>query len=209
MAFIILTIVLFLGISILLINVTQYFFIPILVGVVLALLGPNMFLNSKVKSHQGAIRAQLADTLDLMRVCMEAGLSFDASLVKISERMEGPLIDELITVFKQIQLGRNRNDALKDLSNSTDVDELKTFVSAVIQANQLGIPITNVLQAQSEQLRINKREEIKTVAAKVPTKMTIPTVFLILPAIICIVLGPVIIQVKNEMGGAGGLGGLF
>ena len=186
MAFIILTIVLFLGISILLINVTQYFFIPILVGVVLALLGPNMFLNSKVKSHQGAIRAQLADTLDLMSVCMEAGLSFDASLVKISERMEGPLIDELITVFKQIQLGRNRNDALKDLSNSTDVDELKTFVSAVIQANQLGIPIT-----------------------KVPTKMTIPTVFLILPAIICIVLGPVIIQVKNEMGGAGGLGGLF
>lgn len=209
MAFIILTIVLFLGISILLINVTQYFFIPILVGVVLALLGPNMFLNSKVKSHQGAIRAQLADTLDLMSVCMEAGLSFDASLVKISERMEGPLIDELITVFKQIQLGRNRNDALKDLSNSTDVVELKTFVSAVIQANQLGIPITNVLQAQSEQLRINKREEIKTVAAKVPTKMTIPTVFLILPAIICIVLGPVIIQVKNEMGGAGGLGGLF
>ena len=204
MAFIILTIVLFLGISILLINVTQYFFIPILVGVVLALLGPNMFLNSKVKSHQGAIRAQLADTLDLMSVCMEAGLSFDASLVKISERMEGPLIDELITVFKQIQLG-----ALKDLSNSTDVDELKTFVSAVIQANQLGIPITNVLKAQSEQLRINKREEIKTVAAKVPTKMTIPTVFLILPAIICIVLGPVIIQVKNEMGGAGGLGGLF
>lgn len=209
MAFIILTIVLFLGISILLINVTQYFFIPILVGVVLALLGPNMFLNSKVKSHQGAIRAQLADTLDLMSVCMEAGLSFDASLVKISERMEGPLIDELITVFKQIQLGRNRNDALKDLSNSTDVVELKTFVSAVIQANQLGIPITNVLKAQSEQLRINKREEIKTVAAKVPTKMTIPTVFLILPAIICIVLGPVIIQVKNEMGGAGGLGGLF
>lgn len=101
------------GISILLINVTQYFFIPILVGVLLALLGPNMFLNSKVKSHQGAIRAQLADTLDLMSVCMEAGLSFDASLVKISERMEGPLIDELITVFKQIQLGRNRNDALK------------------------------------------------------------------------------------------------
>ena len=73
--------------------------------------------------------------------------------------------------------------------------------AAVIQANQLGIPITNVLQAQSEQLRVNKREEIKTVAAKVPTKMTIPTVLLILPAIICIVMGPVIIQVKDSMGG--------
>ena len=132
---------------------------------------------------------------------MEAGLSFDASLVKISERMEGPLIDELITVFKQIQLGRNRNEALKSLADSCEVEELKTFISAVIQANQLGIPITNVLQAQSEQLRVNKREEIKTVAAKVPTKMTIPTVLLILPAIICIFMGPVIIQVKDSMGG--------
>ena len=187
MAFMILTIIIFIGVS--------------LFGMIIALLGPNLFLNSKVKSHQGAIKAQLADTLDLMSVCMEAGLSFDASLVKISERMEGPLIDELITVFKQIQLGRNRNEALKSLADSCEVEELKTFISAVIQANQLGIPITNVLQAQSEQLRVNKREEIKTVAAKVPTKMTIPTVLLILPAIICIVMGPVIIQVKDSMGG--------
>lgn len=201
MALMILTIIIFLGVSLLLINVTQFFYLPMLFGMIIALLGPNLFLNSKVKSHQGAIKAQLADTLDLMSVCMEAGLSFDASLVKISERMEGPLIDELITVFKQIQLGRNRNEALKSLADSCEVEELKTFISAVIQANQLGIPITNVLQAQSEQLRVNKREEIKTVAAKVPTKMTIPTVLLILPAIICIVMGPVIIQVKDSMGG--------
>ena len=99
MAFMILTIIIFMGVSLLLINVTQFFYLPMLFGMIIALLGPNLFLNSKVKSHQGAIKAQLADTLDLMSVCMEAGLSFDASLVKISERMEGPLIDELITVF--------------------------------------------------------------------------------------------------------------
>lgn len=189
------------GLGLALMNVTQYFYLVTLIGFIIALIGPNFYLKSKAKSHQDAIRVQLADTLDLMSVCMEAGLSFDASLVKISERMDGPLIDEFVTVFKQIQLGKNRNDALRELGNATDVPELKTFVSAVIQANHLGIPITNVLAAQSEQLRIAKREEIKTVAAKVPTKMTLPTVLLILPAIICVIMGPVIIQVKDQLSG--------
>lgn len=200
-AFTIITSIIFVCLGLALINVTDYFIFIILIGILLAVLGPNLFLKSKAKQHQNAIKLQLADTLDLMSVCMEAGLSFDASLVKISERMDGPLIDELVTVFKQIQLGKNRNDALKELANATDVPELKTFVSAVIQANQLGIPITNVLAAQSEQLRVSKREEIKTVAAKVPTKMTIPTVLLILPAIICVIMGPVIIQVKDQLSG--------
>lgn len=200
-AFMVVTIIMFLGIGLALIKVTDKFYIVMLAGFIIALLGPSLYMSSKTKKYQNAIKYQLADTLDLMSVCMEAGLSFDASLVKISERMEGPLIDELVTVFKQIQLGKNRNDALKDLANSTNVPELKTFVSAVVQANQLGIPITNVLAAQSEQLRISKREEIKTVAAKVPTKMTLPTVMLILPAIICVIMGPVIIQVKDTFAG--------
>lgn len=200
-AFTIVTSIIFFGIGLALINVTDYFFFVILIGLIIAVLGPNLFLGSKTKQHQNAIKQQLADTLDLMSVCMEAGLSFDASLVKISERMDGPLIDEFVTVFKQIQMGKNRNDALKELANATTVPELKTFVSAVVQANQLGIPITNVLAAQSEQLRVSKREEIKTVAAKVPTKMTLPTVLLILPAIICVIMGPVIIQVKDQLSG--------
>lgn len=173
------------------------------VGVILGLVGPNFFLTSRVRSHQNAIKSQLAETIDLMSVCMESGLSFDASLVKISERMEGPLIDELMTVFRQIQLGKNRNEALRNLSDSSDVKELKTFVSAVIQAGQLGIPITNVLRSQAEQLRMNKSEEIKEVAAKVPTKMTIPTVLFILPCILLIIMAPVAFQVidtlKNTM----------
>lgn len=193
--------IIFTGVGVLLMDVTSYFWFVIIVGSMLSVLAPTFILNQKIKSHQDAIRAQLPDTLDLLSVCMEAGLSFDASLLKVSERMEGPLIDELVTVFKQIQLGKSRNDALKALSDSTDVDELKTFVSAVIQANTLGIPITNVLAAQSEQLRVAKREKIREEAAKVPTKMTIPTVLLILPAIICIIMGPVIIQVMDQFKG--------
>lgn len=169
-------------------------------GIVIGFVGPDLYLSTKVKKHQEAIKLQLADTIDLMSVCMEAGLSFDASLVKISERMDGPLIDELMTVFRQVQLGKNRNDALKSMADASDVKELKTFVSAVTQANQLGIPITNVLDAQAEQLRMNKSEEIKEVASKVPTKMTIPTVIFILPAIILVILGPVIFSVMDSLG---------
>ena len=196
-------IILSVGIGLLLKDVTSYYIMIIIVGSMLSALSPTLVLNAKIKNHQDAIRTQLPDTLDLLSVCMEAGLSFDASLLKVSERMEGPLIDELVTVFRQIQLGKSRNDALKTLSDSTDVSELKTFISAVIQANTLGIPITNVLAAQSEQLRIAKREQIKEKAAKVPSKMTIPTVLLILPAIICVIMGPVVIQVKDQL--AGGL----
>ena len=196
-------IILSVGIGLLLKDVTSYYIMIIIVGSLLSARSPTLELNATIQNHQNAIRAQLPDTLDLLSVCMEAGLSFDASLLKVSERMEGPLIDELVTVFRQIQLGKSRNDALKTLSDSTDVSELKTFISAVIQANTLGIPITNVLAAQSEQLRIAKREQIKEKAAKVPSKMTIPTVLLILPAIICVIMGPVVIQVKDQL--AGGL----
>ncbi|MBR3149621.1 MAG: type II secretion system F family protein [Eubacterium sp.] len=175
--------------------------ITVIVGILFGAVAPDLYLSFKVKKHQDAIKMQLADTIDLMSVCMEAGLSFDASLVKISERMEGPLIDELMTVFRQVQLGKNRNEALKAIAEASDVKELKTFVSAVTQANQLGIPITNVLQAQAEQLRMDKSEEIKEVASKVPTKMTIPTVIFILPAILLIILGPVVFQVIQSMGG--------
>ncbi len=201
MAFLIIVSIMSIGIALILFNINHNAIYVGIGGILLAALGPDLFLMSRVKSHQNAIKYQLADTIDLMSVCMEAGLSFDASLVKISERMEGPLIDELMTVFRQIQLGKNRNDALKSMADSSDVKELKTFVSAVIQAGQLGIPITNVLQSQAEQLRMNKSEEIKEVAAKVPTKMTIPTVIFILPAIVCVILGPVVFSVMDNLSG--------
>ncbi|MBQ7203093.1 MAG: type II secretion system F family protein [Eubacterium sp.] len=189
------------GLVLFIYNLTTPAVILAIAGVLLGIVGPDMYLTVRVKKHQEAIKMQLADTIDLMSVCMEAGLSFDASLVKIAERMEGPLIDELMTVFRQIQLGKKRNEALKGIADASDVKELKTFVSAVIQANQLGIPITNVLDAQAEQLRMDKSEEIKEVASKVPTKMTIPTVIFILPTIILVILGPVIFSVIDSMGG--------
>ena len=101
---------------------------------------------------------------------MEAGLSFDASLVKISERMEGPLIDELITVFKQIQLGRNRNEALKSLADSCEVEELKTFISAVIQQISLVFLLLTFFRLNPNSLELISVRKSRLFAAKVPTK---------------------------------------
>lgn len=200
-AFMLIVVVISIGLGIILVSYTTAALFIMLAGIVVGVLGPNLYLNSRVKSHQAAIESQLAETIDLMSVCMESGLSFDAALVKVSERMEGPFIDELMTVFKQIQLGKNRNEALKAMAESTDVKQVKTFVSAVIQANQLGIPITNVLTAQAEQIRLNKSEEIKELAAKVPTKMTLPTVVFILPAIMVVVLAPVVFSMIDNLSG--------
>lgn len=200
-AFMLIVVVISIGLGAILFAYTDYALFIMLGGMIIGVIGPDMYLNSKVKSHQQAIKNQLAETIDLMGVCMESGLSFDAALVKVSERMEGPFIDELMTAFKQIQLGKNRNDALKAMADSTDVKQIKTFVSAVIQANQLGIPITNVLSAQAEQLRLDKSEEIKEMAAKVPTKMTLPTVIFILPAIMIVILAPVMFSVIDNLSG--------
>ena len=130
----------------------------IFVGIVLAMFLPKFILKTKVSSHQQAIKSQLPDVLDLLSVCTSAGLSFDSALSKVIEKMEGPFIDELSTVFNQMQMGVPRNEAMNALSECTDIQELKTFVSAIVQANTLGIPITNVMSVQAKQLRDARRE---------------------------------------------------
>ena len=156
---------------------------------------PNFLLKVKVTSHQSAIRDQLPDVLDLLSVCTGAGLSFDNALVKVVDKMDGPFIDELMTVFKQMQMGVSRADALNALSDCTDIPELKTFASALIQANQLGIPVTNVMNVQSQQLRDSRRESARERGNKASVKMAIPIMLFIFPALFIVILGPTVINV--------------
>lgn len=173
----------------------------IAVGVILAMLIPNMFLSTKANSRQEKIRLQLPDALDLLGVCIEAGLSFDASLLKVSEKLEGPFIDELLVVYRQIQMGIPRNEALKKLSEVTEIQELKTFISALIQANQLGIPINNVMRVQSEQLRDTRKQQAKEKGAKAPVKMLLPMVGLIFPVLFIILMGPTVLNIIDMFSG--------
>ena len=169
----------------------------ILIGLLIALLIPNLYLNSKVKSHQQGIRDQLPDAMDLLGVCIESGLSFDASLLKVSERMEGPFIEELLKLYRQIQMGVPRGDALKDMANSSEIPELKTFIAALAQATQLGIPMNNIMKVQSETLRETRMQMAREKGQKAPVKMLLPMVGLIFPVLFIVILGPVVINIMS------------
>ena len=169
----------------------------ILIGLLIALLIPNLYLNSKVKSHQQGIRDQLPDAMDLLGVCIESGLSFDASLLKVSERMEGPFIEELLKLYRQIQMGVPRGDALKNMANSSEIPELKTFIAALAQATQLGIPMNNIMKVQSETLRETRMQMAREKGQKAPVKMLLPMVGLIFQVLFIVILGPVVINIMS------------
>lgn len=172
----------------------------IAIGAAIAIAGPTLFLSVSASTRQEAIRLQLPDALDLLGVCIEAGLSFDNSLLKVSEKIEGPFIDELLVVYREIQMGVPRNDALRKLSDGSEIPELKTFISALIQANQLGIPINNVMDVQSKQLRQTRSQQAREKGAKAPVKMLIPMIIFIFPVIFIILMGPTVLDIMELMG---------
>lgn len=173
----------------------------ILMGPVLGLIGPTFLLIFKMKSNQGRIRNQVPDALDLLGVCIEAGLGFDISLLKISEKLHGPFIDELLIVHREITMGRSRRDALQNLANNTDIPELKTFIAALVQAEQLGIPIINVMRIQSKQLRAARAQIAREKGNKAPVKMMIPMVLFVFPVILIILMGPTVMNILEVFGG--------
>lgn len=164
-------------------------------GALIGIMGPTYYLRSRVSSHQNGIKRQLPDAMDLLCVCIEAGLSFDASLLKVSEKLQGPFIDELLIVYREIQMGLTRREALQHLCDCTTLDELKTFSSALIQAEQLGIPINNVMHSQSEQLRIERSQQAKEKGNKASIKMLIPMLLFIFPVIFIILMGPSVLNI--------------
>ena len=174
-----------------------YLVLVLCVGALIGIMGPTYYLRSRVSSHQNGIKRQLPDAMDLLCVCIEAGLSFDASLMKVSEKLHGPFIDELLVVYREIQMGMTRREALQHLCDCTTVDELKTFSSALIQAEQLGIPINNVMRSQSEQLRIERSQQAKEKGNKASIKMLIPMLLFIFPVIFIILMGPSVINIIN------------
>lgn len=164
-------------------------------GLLFGVMGPTMYLRSRVSGHQNGIRKQLPDAMDLLCVCIEAGLSFDAALLKVSQKLQGPFIDELLIVYREIQMGRTRRAALQNLCDATNLDELKTFASALVQAEQLGIPINNVMRAQSEQLRIERSQRAKEKGMKASIKMLLPMLLFIFPVVFIILMGPTVLNI--------------
>ncbi|MFL5646709.1 MAG: type II secretion system F family protein, partial [Chloroflexota bacterium] len=175
---------------------------PFLIGVLMSLIGgifgyiaPEFWLGRKVKARQKAILLMIPDALDLLTISVRAGLGFDAALGKVVEKLQGPLSDEFRRALAEVRVGKARRDALRDIVPRTDVAPLTNFIGAIIQAEQLGVSISKVLQVQSEQLRIERRQRAEEQAAKAPIKMLFPLVGCIFPSLFIVILGPAIILI--------------
>ena len=171
-----------------------------LAGAAIGYIAPEFWLGRRMRARSYAMILQLPDALDLLTISVEAGLGFDAALSKVVEKMEGPLIDEYRQALAEVRMGRSRRDALRDVANRADAQPVSNFIGAIVQAEQLGVPIAKVLQIQSNQLRIERRQRAEEAAAKAPVKMLFPMVGCIFPTIFIVILGPAIIKV---MGGVG------
>lgn len=158
-----------------------------------ALLGyvlPSMWIKSKIQRRQQNIVKSLPDALDLMVICVEAGLGFDAAMGKVYEKWDNDLAVAFGRVLREIQLGKMRREALRDMANRMDVPDVTGFVAAIIQADQLGVSIAKILRVQADQMRVKRRQRAQEKAHQAPVKMILPMVFLIFPSLWIVLLGP-------------------
>ncbi len=161
---------------------------------------PHLMLTSKITRRQKDIRNAMPDALDLLTICVEAGLGFDAAMSKVSEKWENELSLAFARVIREIQLGKVRREALKDMSDRLGIAELTSFVAAIIQSEQLGVSMAKVLRIQSDQMRVKRRQRAEEEAHKAPIKMIIPLALLVFPSIMIIILTPAVIQIMTSLG---------
>jgi tight adherence protein C len=159
---------------------------------------PQIWLNRKIRTRQSEIIKALPDALDLLTICVEAGLGFDAAMNKVNEKWDDPLSMEFGRVIRDIQLGKARRDALRDMAERMDVTDVTSFVAAIVQTEQLGVSIAKVLRIQSDQMRMKRRQRAEEKAHQAPIKMLFPMVFLIFPSIYIVLLGPAILTVIDS-----------
>lgn len=156
---------------------------------------PRTWLTSNMRRRKDEVIKKLPDALDLMMICVDAGLTFDGAMSKVDEKWEDPLSNEFGRVVTEIQLGKTRRQALKDMSDRLDVPDVQSFVASILQADQLGVGISNVLRIQSEQMRVRRRQRAEEKAQQAPIKMLFPMIFLIFPAMFVVLLGPAAVRV--------------
>ncbi|HEY1169520.1 MAG TPA: type II secretion system F family protein [Candidatus Limnocylindrales bacterium] len=171
-----------------------------LVGLGIGYLLPEFWLGRRISARQRLIVRMIPDTLDLLTISVRAGLGFDAALAKVVEKLPGPLSDEFRRALAEVRVGKARRDALRDMIPRTNVQSLSNFIGAIIQAEQLGVSISKVLQIQSEQLRIERRQHAEELAARAPIKMLFPLVGCIFPSLFIVILGPAIISIVKTLG---------
>jgi tight adherence protein C len=161
--------------------------------------GPPSLLSARASRRRDSIRRELPDTMDLLTISVEAGLGFDAAVGQCITNIRGTLSDELSRVMQEMQLGVARSQAFRNLDTRTDVDELKSFVLAMIQADQFGISVSRVLRAQAAQLRVRRRQRAEEKAMKLPVKMIFPLILCIMPSLFVVIIGPGVVRIAQNL----------
>jgi len=159
---------------------------------------PQLLIQSRINSRQDEIRKAMPDALDLLTICVQAGLGFDAAMAKVAEKWEDELADEFSKVLREIRLGKVRREALRNMSDRIGISEITSFVAAIIQSEQLGVSMAKVLRIQSDQMRTRRRQIAEEKAQQAPVKMLFPMALLIFPSLLIILLGPAGLQLKNS-----------
>ena len=162
--------------------------------VAIGFLLPNLILNGKIRDRQKSVLKTMPDVMDLLTVSVEAGLGFDSALSKVVEKMPGVLSEEFQVLLSEIKIGKLRKDAMYQMADRIGLQDFRSFISAVVQADQLGVSLGRVLRIQSDQIRLNRKQRIQEKAMKAPIKMLIPMVIFIFPAIFIVLLGPTAIS---------------
>lgn len=163
-----------------------------------AWLAPGLWLDREVSRRRDAVQAAMPDVLDLLVVAVDAGLSFDAGLSRVIEKLHNPLTAELELAQREISLGQPRPNALQRMADRLQTDDVQRFVNALMQADQLGIPIARTLRSQAEEARVLSRQRIAQRAARAPVRMVIPMIIFILPTIWLILLGPALVAIMEH-----------
>jgi tight adherence protein C len=166
---------------------------------------PYVYLTSKAKKRAKQARRELPDVLDLLTVSLEAGLGFDSALGKLVAKKTGVLADEFYRCLEEIRLGRTRREALIGVRNRLALDEMRTLVGSILQAEKLGIGMVQVLRVQSADIRDRRKQRAEEQAMKAPIKMLFPLVIFVFPCLFIVLLGPVLIQFMETFGGSGGM----
>lgn len=162
---------------------------------------PDVLLYNHGIKRQARVLADLPDAIDLLTVCAEAGLGFDAALAQVARNTAGPLTEEFARSLQEMQIGRSRADALRGMVARTAAPDLRIFVSAIVQAGELGIPVARVLREQAAEMRVKRRQRAEEQAQKVPVKIMFPLIVCIFPALLVAIIGPGIIQIAHSLFG--------
>jgi tight adherence protein C len=168
-------------------------------GAVAGFFLPHVLLYNAGLKRQQKLEHALPDALDLLTVCVETGLGFDAAIAQVAQKTEGPMAAKCSRVLQEMQFGKSRVEALRALSERTTVTQLRIFVTALVQASELGVPVATVLREHAKDMRMRRRQRAEEQAQKVPVKILFPLIFCLFPALFVIVIGPGVISIYHSL----------